>query len=64
LLAGFLIAFAIKIPLWPFHGWLPRAYSQAPIVVTILLAAVMSKAGVYGLLRIGVPVFPEGIGNL
>ncbi len=64
LLAGFLIAFAIKIPLFPFHGWLPRAYSQAPLVVTILLAAVMSKAGVYGLLRIGVPVFPEGIGNL
>ena len=64
LLAGFLLAFAIKIPLWPFHGWLPRAYSQAPIVVTILLAAVMSKAGVYGLLRVGVPVFPEGVGNL
>lgn len=63
LLAGFLLAFAIKIPLWPFHGWLPRAYSQAPIVVTILLAAVMSKAGVYGLLRVGVPVFPEGFGN-
>lgn len=64
LLAGFLLAFAIKIPLWPFHGWLPRAYSQAPIVVTILLAAVMSKAGVYGLLRVGLPVFPEGVGNL
>ncbi|MSO44347.1 MAG: NADH-quinone oxidoreductase subunit M [Thermoleophilia bacterium] len=64
LLAGFLVAFAIKLPLFPFHGWLPRAYSQAPLVVTILLAAVMSKAGVYGLLRIGLPVFPEGIGNL
>lgn len=64
LLAGFMLAFAIKLPLWPFHGWLPRVYSQAPIVVTILLAAVMSKAGVYGLLRIGVPVFPDGIGNL
>ena len=64
LLAGFLLAFAIKIPLWPFHGWLPRVYSQAPIIVTILLAAVMSKAGVYGLLRIGVPVFPEGVGNV
>ncbi len=64
LLAGFLIAFAIKIPLWPLHGWLPRAYSQAPLVVTILLAAVMSKAGVYGLLRIGLPVFPEGVGNV
>jgi NADH-quinone oxidoreductase subunit M len=64
LLSAFLLAFAIKIPLWPFHGWLPRVYSQAPIIVTILLAAVMSKAGVYGLLRIGVPVFPEGVGNV
>lgn len=64
LLAGFMLAFAIKIPLWPFHGWLPRVYSQAPIVITILLAAVMSKAGVYGLLRVGLPVFPEGVGNL
>lgn len=60
LFAGFALAFAIKLPLFPFHGWLPRAYSAAPILVTALLAAVMSKAGVYGLLRVGVPVFPEG----
>ena len=60
LFAGFALAFAIKLPLFPFHGWLPRAYATAPIVVTGLLAAVMSKAGVYGLLRVGVPVFPEG----
>jgi NADH-quinone oxidoreductase subunit M len=60
LFAGFALAFAIKLPLWPFHGWLPGAYRAAPILVTVLLAAVMSKAGVYGFLRVGVPVFPDG----
>jgi NADH-quinone oxidoreductase subunit M len=60
LFAGFAIAFVIKLPLWPFHAWLPDAYSAAPIVVTGLMAAVMSKAGVYGLIRIGLPLFPEG----
>ncbi len=60
LFAGFALAFAIKLPLWPFHGWLPDAYRASPILVTALLAAVMSKAGVYGFLRIGLPIFPEG----
>ena len=60
LFLGFALAFAIKLPLWPFHGWLPGAYGLAPITVTALLSAVMSKAGVYGLLRIGLPLFPEG----
>ena len=60
LFAGFALAFAIKLPLWPFHGWLPGAYRAAPILVTVLLAAVMSKAGVYGFLRVGLPVFPDG----
>lgn len=61
LLAGFLLAFVIKLPLWPFHGWLPDAYRTAPIVVVGLLAAIVSKAGVYGLLRIGLPLFPRGM---
>jgi NADH-quinone oxidoreductase subunit M len=60
LFAAFALAFAIKLPLWPFHGWLPGAYRSAPVLVTALLAAVMSKAGVYGFLRIGLPLFPEG----
>jgi NADH-quinone oxidoreductase subunit M len=60
LFLGFALAFVIKLPLFPFHGWLPGVYRAAPILVTGLLAAVMSKAGAYGLLRIGVPVFPEG----
>src|SRR5690606_17394549 len=59
LFATFALAFAIKLPLFPFHGWLPRVYSAAPILVTGLLAAVMSKAGVYGFMRVGVPLFPE-----
>ncbi|MEW6581300.1 MAG: NADH-quinone oxidoreductase subunit M [Actinomycetota bacterium] len=63
LFAGFALAFAIKLPLWPFHAWLPLAYGQAPILVTGLLAAVMSKAGVYGLIRIGLPIFPDGADN-
>ena len=60
LFAGFALAFAIKLPLWPFHGWLPGAYRAAPVLVTVLLAAVMSKAGVYGFLRVSLPVFPDG----
>ncbi len=64
LFLGFALAFAIKLPLWPFHAWLPVAYRAAPILVTGLLAAVMSKAGVYGFLRIGLPTFPVGAERL
>jgi len=63
LFAGFVLAFAIKLPIWPFHGWLPDAYRAAPLIVTAVLAAVMSKAGVYGLIRVGVPTFPDGAAN-
>ena len=54
----FLLAFAVKTPLFPFHGWLPLAYSEAPLSGTILLSAILSKAGIYGLLRISIPFFP------
>lgn len=60
LFLAFALAFVIKLPLFPFHGWMPGAYAAAPLLVTGLLSAVMSKAGVYGLIRIGVPMFPEG----
>lgn len=58
--AAFFLAFAIKAPLWPFHGWMPDAYREAPAPVTALVAGVMSKMGVYGFLRIMLPLFfPE-----
>lgn len=53
------IAFAIKLAVWPFHTWLPDTYSEAPISTSILLSAVMSKMGAYGLLRIMLPMLPE-----
>lgn len=53
------IAFAIKLAVWPFHTWLPDAYSEAPIAGSILLSAVMSKMGAYGMLRIMLPFVPD-----
>jgi NADH-quinone oxidoreductase subunit M len=60
LFAAFAAAFAIKTPVWPFHTWLPDAYTEAPTTTTVLLAGVMSKLGVYGFLRFAVPLFPDG----
>jgi NADH-quinone oxidoreductase subunit M len=57
--AIFLLAFAVKTPLFPFHAWLPDAYYQAPTPGTILLAGLLSKAGIYGILRIGIELFPS-----
>jgi len=56
---GALLGFAVKVPLMPFHTWLPSAYSEAPSGTTMLLTGVMSKMGVYGFLRILLPIFPE-----
>lgn len=58
LFLGFLLAFAIKVPIFPLHTWLPTTYSEAPAPATFLLAAVMSKMGTYGLLRFCLPLFP------
>ncbi|HXF98424.1 MAG TPA: NADH-quinone oxidoreductase subunit M [Gaiellaceae bacterium] len=61
---GFAVAFAVKAPLFPFHGWLPLAYREAPVEVAAVLSAVVSKAAVYGFLRIALPVFPEPVEDL
>jgi NADH-quinone oxidoreductase subunit M len=56
----FMVAFAIKIPLFPFHTWLPDAYCEAPSATTFVLSAIMAKIGVYGVIRFVVPIFePE-----
>ncbi|TAL07244.1 MAG: NADH-quinone oxidoreductase subunit M [Verrucomicrobia bacterium] len=54
---GVLLGFAVKVPLMPFHTWLPTAYAEAPSPVTMLLTGVMSKMGVYGFVRIVLPIF-------
>ncbi|MEX0648984.1 MAG: NADH-quinone oxidoreductase subunit M [Balneolaceae bacterium] len=54
------ISFAIKIPLFPFHTWLPDAHVEAPTPISVILAGVLLKLGTYGLLRISFPVFPDG----
>ena len=58
---GVLLGFAVKVPLMPFHTWLPAAYAEAPSPVTMLLTGVMSKMGVYGFIRILLPIFPQQI---
>lgn len=56
---AFFISFAIKIPLWPFHTWLPDAHVEAPTSGSIILAGVLLKVGGYGLLRFNLPMFPD-----
>jgi NADH-quinone oxidoreductase subunit M len=58
LFLAFMLAFAIKAPLYPFHGWVPDAYREAPPEVAGLLSGVVSKAGAYGMLRFALPLFP------
>jgi NADH-quinone oxidoreductase subunit M len=58
LFAAFALAFAIKVPIFPFHTWLPDAHVEAPTAGSVLLASVMLKIGTYGFLRFAVPFFP------
>ena len=59
LFLAFALAFAIKVPLFPLHTWLPDAHVEAPTAGSVLLAAVLLKMGAYGFLRLGLPLFPQ-----
>lgn len=59
----FTIAFAIKVPVWPFHTWLPDAHTEAPTAGSMILAGVLLKLGAYGFLRLVLPLFPEQAAN-
>ncbi len=56
---AFLLAFAIKVPMWPFHTWLPWAHVEAPTAGSVILAGVLLKMGTYGFLRFNLPMFPQ-----
>jgi NADH-quinone oxidoreductase subunit M len=59
LMGGFLIAFAVKLPVVPLHTWLPDAHTEAPTAGSVILAGLFLKTGAYGLLRFVVPLFPQ-----
>ena len=56
---AFVVAFAIKVPVWPFHTWLPDAHTEAPTAGSMILAGVLLKLGAYGFLRLVLPFYPE-----
>jgi NADH-quinone oxidoreductase subunit M len=64
LFLGFFVAFAVKLPLFPLHSWLPDAHTQAPTAGSILLAGLLLKTGGYGMVRFAVPLFPEAAATL
>ena len=57
--AGLVLGFAVKVPMFPLHTWLPDAHTEAPAAGSVMLAGVMLKMGVYGLMRVAIPLFPE-----
>ncbi len=57
---GFFIGFAVKVPIFPFHTWLPDAHVEAPTAISVILAGVLLKMGTYGIVRINMAMFPEG----
>ena len=56
---AFLLAFAVKVPMWPVHTWLPDAHVEAPTGGSVILAAIMLKMGGYGFLRFSLPIAPD-----
>src|SRR6266568_623988 len=57
--AAVFLGFAVKVPMWPFHTWLPDAHTEAPTIGSVLLAGVMLKMGAYGFIRIALPILPQ-----
>lgn len=57
--AAFFLGFAVKVPVWPLHTWLPDAHTEAPTAASVLLAGVMLKMGTYGFMRCSLPILPE-----
>jgi NADH-quinone oxidoreductase subunit M len=57
--AGLFLGFAVKVPIWPLHTWLPDAHVEAPTAGSVLLAGIMLKMGTYGFLRIAIPILPQ-----
>ncbi|MEP0764312.1 MAG: NADH-quinone oxidoreductase subunit M, partial [Chloroflexota bacterium] len=64
LFLGFFAAFAVKVPLWPFHSWLPDAHYEAPTAGSVILAGVLLKLGTYGFVRFNLPLFPQASRDL
>lgn len=61
LFLAFFIAFAVKVPMFPFHTWLPDAHTEAPTAGSVMLAGILIKMGAYGFLRISLPMFPDAV---
>ncbi|MEE2777309.1 MAG: NADH-quinone oxidoreductase subunit M [Acidobacteriota bacterium] len=61
LFVAFLAAFAVKVPMFPVHTWLPDAHTEAPTAGSVILAGILLKMGAYGFLRISLPILPEGV---
>ena len=61
LFAAFLAAFAVKVPMFPVHTWLPTAHTEAPTAGSVILAGILLKMGAYGFLRVSIPILPDGV---
>ena len=58
---AFFLGFAIKVPMFPFHTWLPDAHTEAPTAGSVILAAILLKMGTYGFVRFSLPMFPDAV---